>query len=227
MQSTVLLEDEGRRISINRAPGLLPHDALQKQQHQQHQHHQQLQQAQTTTRSPECDNEAFGCDYINLPRTMDQRFEALDSDSALRPTIISPSDTWTMRSQRGILARPIDSTLGIDAQKRMKVAAFDLLDALTKSGAVPIDHASLHIVYAATHCFDKTVIETLIHDNVNPIDEVERSTIIMATTAYQQPPSNLIREAQLARVSNASPMLFVDADTRSQGVGCARVLESH
>ncbi len=42
---------------------------------------------------------------------------------------------------------------------------FDLLDALTKSGALPIDYASLHVVIAATHCFDKTLMNTIIQGN--------------------------------------------------------------
>merc|ERR1712072_653974 len=112
--------------------------------------------------------------------------------------------------QKALLASPTTSTLGGDEQKKEKDAAFDLLDALTKSGALPVDHASLHIVVAATHCFDKTVTETVVQDNVNPIDKVERSTLIMATTVHQQPASALIRDAQLPRVKVSSPILFID-----------------
>merc|ERR1711966_213022 len=125
--------------------------------------------------------------------------ESLDSDGSLRPTIISPSDSWRKRAQKALLGSPSDSTLGRDEQKKEKDAAFDLLDALTKSGALPVEHASLHIVVAATHCFDKTVTETVVQDNVNPIDKVERSTLIMATTVYQQPACALIQEGQRAR----------------------------
>lgn len=35
-----------------------------------------------------------------------------------------------------------------------KNAAFDLLDMITKSGAIPLSHATLHVVLCATHCFD-------------------------------------------------------------------------
>jgi len=143
---------------------------------------------------------------------MDQRFERLDEDSALRPTIIKPSDTWTKRAQKALLASPTTSTLGADEQKKERDAAFDLLDALTKSGALPLSHASLHVVVAATHCFDKTVTETVVQDNLNPIERVERSTLIMATTVHQLPAAALIRESQRGRVGGASPMLFLQEE---------------
>merc|ERR1712151_1414945 len=143
---------------------------------------------------------------------MDERFERLDVDSALRPTIISPAVVWTKRAQKALLAKPKEHTLHSDAQKAEKDGAFDLLDALTKSGALPVDHASLHIVVAATHCFDKTITETVVQDNTNPIDKVERSTLIMATTVHQQPVSALIRESHVQRVQGSSPLLFQLAD---------------
>jgi len=140
---------------------------------------------------------------------MDRRFEELDEDSSLRPTIISPADIWTKKAQKALLASPTASTLSSNEQKRERDAAFDLLDALTRSGALPIDHASLHVVIAATHCFDKTVMETVVQDNVSPIEKVERSTLIMASTIHQQPAAALVWEAQRARVCAASPMLFL------------------
>merc|ERR1712232_1355573 len=145
-----------------------------------------------------------------VPKQMEARFESMDVDNALRPTIISPSDRWTKRAQKALLAKPTTSSLGSEDQKKEKDAAFDLLDALTKSGALPVEHASLHIVIAATHCFDKSVTEAVIQDNVNPIEKVERSTLIMATTVHQRGTAALIREAQHSRVSAASPMLFLE-----------------
>jgi len=141
---------------------------------------------------------------------MDERFEQLDTDSALRPTIINPASTWTKKAQKALLASPTTSSLGKKEQKTEKDAAFDLLDALTKSGALPLSHASLHVVVAATHCFDKTVTETVVRDNINPIEKVERSSLIMASTVHQLPPAALINETQQQRVHAASPMLFLE-----------------
>jgi len=154
---------------------------------------------------------AVGRDYTQVPKEMDARFETLDVDGQVRPTIINPGEYWTKNSQKALLAKPETSVLDSDAQKKEKDAAFDLLDALTKSGAIPVEHASLHVVVAATHCFDKSVLETIVQDNVNPIDKVERSTLIMATTVHQQPAEALIKDAQRLRVKDTSPMLFVEA----------------
>merc|ERR1719436_572362 len=139
---------------------------------------------------------------------MDRRFEELDTDSALRPTIISPGKVWSKVSQKALLASPSTATLHAAAQKTEKDAAFDLLDALTKSGGLPVEHASLHIVVAATHCFDKSITDALVEDNCNPIDRVERSTLIMASTLHQLPPAALIQEPEQMRVRAVSPALF-------------------
>lgn len=144
-----------------------------------------------------------------MPVEMDKRFEQLDEDNALRPTIISPADRWTKRSQKSLLASPTTATLTGDGLKREKDAAYDLLDALTKSGALPVEHASLHVVLAATHCFDKTVTETVVQDNVSPIEKVERSTLIMGSTVHGKPATALIRDSQRERVQASSPKLFL------------------
>jgi hypothetical protein len=151
---------------------------------------------------------AMGRDYTKVPKEIEANLESLDVDGQVRPTIINPSSPWTKTSQKALLASPTTSWLEDDDQKKEKDAAFDLLDALTKSGAIPVEHASLHVVIAATHCFDKSVLETLVQDNVNPIDKVERSTLIMATTVHQQPAAALIKDSQALRVKDASPMLF-------------------
>mmetsp|Transcript_56259 Transcript_56259/g.131116 ORF Transcript_56259/g.131116 Transcript_56259/m.131116 type:complete len:252 (-) Transcript_56259:65-820(-) len=148
-------------------------------------------------------------DYTTVPKEMDRQFERFDSDGAVRPTIITPSEIWHKLAQKALLARPETKILQSDEQKSEKDAAFDLLDAITKSGGLPLEHASLHIVVAATHCFEQTVMETVIRENNNPIDRVERSTLIMASTVHQKPAAALVSEAQLPRVSAASPMLFL------------------
>ncbi|CAK9088634.1 unnamed protein product [Durusdinium trenchii] len=144
-----------------------------------------------------------------VPQEMDAQFEKLDPDSSLRPTIINIGNTWKKRSQKALLAEPTEAQLTSDHQKQEKDAAFDLLDAITKSGALPLSHATLHIVIAATHCFDKTVLETVVQENVNPIEKVERSTLIMASTVHQQPAASLINQSSFPRVTAASPQLFV------------------
>lgn len=154
-------------------------------------------------------------DYTKVPKELDRRFEALDGDSALRPTIISPGDMWRKKAQKALLASPTASTLDSEDQKGERDAAFDLLDALTRSGALHVDCASLHVVVAATHCFDKSVTETVVQDNRSPIDKVERSTLIMASTVHQQPAAALIQGSQQARVRGASPMLFLEDDRGS------------
>eukprot|EP00005_Dracoamoeba_jomungandri_P004063 CAMPEP_0174252518 /NCGR_PEP_ID=MMETSP0439-20130205/1954_1 /TAXON_ID=0 /ORGANISM="Stereomyxa ramosa, Strain Chinc5" /LENGTH=954 /DNA_ID=CAMNT_0015333069 /DNA_START=71 /DNA_END=2935 /DNA_ORIENTATION=+ len=147
-------------------------------------------------------------DYTKLPTMLDRAFEALDEDAALRPTIIKPGKVWTKKSQKGLLSKPTTATLSKTQQKDEKNKAFDLLDGLTKAGCIPVDFASLHVVIAATHCFDKSVMDTVVMDNVNPIEKVERSSLIVATAIQDVPPHQLIKSSQLERVKTYSSGLF-------------------
>ena len=72
----------------------------------------------------------------------------------------------------------------------------------------------MHVVIAATHCFDKTLVNTIIQDNVNPIEKVERSSLIVASTIHNTTPAALIAPEQLERVATYSPMLIADSDEK-------------
>jgi hypothetical protein len=146
-------------------------------------------------------------DYTRIPGELDKKFEQLDGDAALRPTIIHPGEVWSRTSQKGLLDAPSSVDLVAEEQSEEKNKAFDLLDALSKSGALPIAHASLHVVIAATHAFDETLLDTVIQGNVNPIEKVERSLMIVATTIHGRPASELLAEDQRDRFFTFSPRL--------------------
>lgn len=146
-------------------------------------------------------------DYTRIPRELDQKFERFDDDGALRPTIINPGDVWSRTHTKSLLAAPTTAAMHTKEQKDEKNRAFDLLDALSRSGALPIEHASLHVVIAATHCFDKTLLDTVIENNVNPIEKVERSVLLVATTIHGREASELILEDQRERFFTYTPKL--------------------
>ena len=152
-------------------------------------------------------------DYTRIPGELDRKLEALDEDGALRATIINPGDVWTRSAQKGLLGARSSASLSSREQKDEKHKAFDLLDALSKSGALAIEDASLHVVIAATHGFDRTLLDTVIQDNVNPIEKVERSLMILGTTIHGRPAAELLAEGQRERFFATSPRLGLAALT--------------
>jgi len=147
-------------------------------------------------------------DFTKYPGMLDAKFEKLDTDSALRATIINPSNNWALESQKGLLGPRTSTAVGAREQEDNRNKAFDLLDALTRSGALEIAEASLHVVLAATHCFDKSIIDTLVQDNMDPIQKLESSTLIVATTIHGKTVEELVKEEELERVKAYTPILF-------------------
>jgi glutamate racemase len=136
----------------------------------------------------------------------------LDDEQALRPTIITAGSTWTKRSQKSLLSPPSTATLSAAEQDRARTEAFDLLDALSRSGSLAIDCAELHVVLACTHNFTKSLIDTVVQDNVNPIEKVERSALILATTVHDKQPSELIKPEQRERIATYSRVVFIEEE---------------
>ena len=64
------------------------------------------------------------------------------------------------------------------------------------------------MIVAATHRFDQTLMETVIQGNHNPIEKLERSSLIVASTIHGKGSAELLKPAEVARVESTSPMLF-------------------
>ncbi len=151
-------------------------------------------------------------DYTLIPKELDNKIDLLDDDSALRSTIINVGKVWSRESRANLLADAVESNVTTKEQEGERNKAFDLLDALSKSGALVFEDASLHVVIAATHSFDRTLLDTVIQGNINPIEKVERSLMIMASTIHRRPVADLLAEDQRARFSTYSPKLMPPAD---------------
>jgi hypothetical protein len=150
-------------------------------------------------------------DFNQIPIELDDKYKKYDLDNAIYPAIIKMNNDvpWPHHSQQTLLgARKEGSLANAAARDTTKSAAFDLLDALSKSGALNIDQADLHVVIAATHVFDKSVLETVIQNNINPIEKVERSMLLMASTIHACAPEQLIAVDQLDRVKKFSSHIF-------------------
>ena len=152
-------------------------------------------------------------DLTMIPKVLDSKFELFGDDEkyggTLRSTTIKTAEHWTKKRKQNILSKLETITLTSDDQKAERQKAFDLLDALSRSGVLPMSHAELHVVIASTHCFDKSVVNTVIQDNVNPIEKIERSYLLVASIIHNVSMKDLLSNVkELDRISNHSPMLM-------------------
>jgi hypothetical protein len=155
------------------------------------------------------DPSGSGEDFTLIPKILDMKLEKYDTDSALHSTIIKAGSSWTRKRQENFLTRPISSTLQSDEIATEKKKAMDMLDAISRSGTLPIECAELHVFVAVSHCFDNDILGTVIQDNVNPIEKVERSALLLASTIYGEPVQTLIRsEKDVERLTASFPEVF-------------------
>eukprot|EP00581_Thalassiosira_minuscula_P032482 CAMPEP_0183784576 /NCGR_PEP_ID=MMETSP0739-20130205/66049_1 /TAXON_ID=385413 /ORGANISM="Thalassiosira miniscula, Strain CCMP1093" /LENGTH=996 /DNA_ID=CAMNT_0026028547 /DNA_START=118 /DNA_END=3109 /DNA_ORIENTATION=+ len=150
-----------------------------------------------------------GVDFTLIPQILDSAVEKSGDGNAIRSTTIKTGDHWVRNRQDNLLTTPKRQRLNVEEVKKEKNKAFDLLDALSRSGSLSIEYSELHVVVAVTHCFDKSVMSTVVQDNINPIEKLERSTLLLASAMHGVPARELIRDnAELQRLEGAMPLLM-------------------
>ncbi|EJK54483.1 hypothetical protein THAOC_25886 [Thalassiosira oceanica] len=134
-------------------------------------------------------------DFTLIPKQLDHSVEGKGDSASLRSTTIKTSKNWTRNRQANLLSKP--ERYGLDAEeiRKEKGKAFDLLDALSRSGSLAIAYSELHVVVAMTHSFEKDLTGTVIRDNVNPIEKLEGSTLLLASAVHGVSARELVRDA--------------------------------
>jgi hypothetical protein len=52
-------------------------------------------------------------------------------------------------------------------------------------------------------------MDTVVKGNINPIEKVERSLLIMASTLHGLPAASLVQRDKVARLTEVTPTLFL------------------
>ena len=124
-----------------------------------------------------------------VPARLEAAYDKLDGDAAIRPTKIKCGDVWRRRSQAALLATPTERSLFEAEQEREKSKAFDLIDAMSRSGALSFEAASLHVVVAATHRFDLSLVDTVVQASRAPTRPTRTAAAPAAARARPPAPS--------------------------------------
>jgi len=152
--------------------------------------------SQQEERTPATPTEPLGetssNDFTLIPKIIDAHLEEHDKDGALRSTIVKAGTDWTRRRQENLLLPMVEDVLTSSEIDQEKQKAFDLLIALSRSGSLPIEKSELHIIIAVSHCFESDIMDTIISENVNPIDKVEKSLLLIGSVIHNQPASALL-----------------------------------
>lgn len=160
-------------------------------------------------------DEGQSLDLSTIPLQLDAKFDEFDEDSALHPTTMKVGDNWTRKSYKNLLCKASVETITKQGQEHEKNKAFELLDALSRSGSLPLLCTEIHAIVGATHCFDLNIMDTVIQDNINPVDKFERSLLLVASTIYGTADVRALlkSEEQFLRVSKHSPKLLSIPDS--------------
>ena len=123
-------------------------------------------------------------DFTAIPKILDAKFEEHDDSGALKSTIIKAGSDWIRSRQENLLVSSQTKTLDSNTVTLEKNKAMDLLIAISRSGSLPIESSELHVIVAVSHCFENQIMETIIEDNINPIEKMEKSMMMIGSVIH-------------------------------------------
>jgi hypothetical protein len=147
-------------------------------------------------------------DFTVIPKILDQQLEKHDTEGSLKSTILKVGEPWERLRKENLLVAPRRSYLSDRDREAEKHKAMDLLKALSRSGSLPIIQSELHVIVSMSHCFDKNIVETVIEDNANPIQKVEKSMLMLGSVVH-----GMDKEKLLAPPPKSSQDLTIDAES--------------
>jgi hypothetical protein len=125
-------------------------------------------------------------DLSALPHLLQKSFDLHGSSDSVRPGIIRAGASWTRQRRESLFSPSRQVALNSDHQLAEKQRAFDLLDALTRSGGLPVPDTTVHVLLASSHYFDQSLLDTVIRKNVNPLVKLEESLLLMARVIHEK-----------------------------------------
>jgi hypothetical protein len=126
-------------------------------------------------------------DVVALPDTLQAVMGALPREVQARPVVLKLAPTWSRTRREGLLASPTTASLDTDDQRTLRGEAFDLLDALTRSGALVYEDVDVHVVVEVSSSFTRSVVATVIEENVNVLDRVEQLGLTVVSALHGVP----------------------------------------
>jgi hypothetical protein len=148
-------------------------------------------------------------DFTLVPKLLDAVLEKHDRDGSLHSTKVEPFANWSRMRKENLLTPSKNEQLLPEAIETEQKKAFDLLDALSRSGSLPIAQSELHVVVVVSHCFEEDVMSTVVKDNINPIEKVEKSSLIVASIIHGQAIEELVEDpTTLERLRTTFPALL-------------------
>ncbi len=112
------------------------------------------------TNNREACHTSSGVGFLSLPAALEA---ALENAPFMRPCILRVEAGW-------------------DKDKRRRNECVDLLEALSKSGVVTLDHAEIHIVHSSCHVFAENCIDCIVRSNVDLLDVFDNAVQVIQTT---------------------------------------------
>ena len=135
--------------------------------------------------TPHSDQSGKSLEFISLPKMLESVLEKFDKYDAVLPTNIKIGDNWELNNKSQLFGEKNEQSVILRNDHLLDKLneAKDILDLLTKSGLVSLE-GDFHILLGYQYNYNKTLMDTIIQSNQNPIESVTSVTIEMLKAFY-------------------------------------------